>query len=64
MLYSGFDLDVNGKKCVDVDECKINNAGCSGNCENTVGSFFCSCEVNILEQSILFIYSYNFLNSY
>ena len=30
----------------DVNECLINNAGCLEICNNTLGSFFCSCFVN------------------
>ena len=44
-INSGFKLDSDGKKCVDINECAVNNGGCSGNCENTVGSMFCSCQV-------------------
>lgn len=28
---------------IDVDECLINNGGCSQGCVNTVGSFYCVC---------------------
>ena len=27
----------------DVNECEENNGGCSHGCENTEGSFFCTC---------------------
>jgi hypothetical protein len=27
--------------CTDIDECAIDNAGCSGRCHNTDGSFYC-----------------------
>ncbi|XP_070141824.1 latent-transforming growth factor beta-binding protein 4 isoform X2 [Drosophila kikkawai] len=30
-------------KCVDIDECQVNNGGCSHRCENSEGSFKCSC---------------------
>jgi len=30
-------------ECGDVNECEINNGGCSHFCENTIGSFVCSC---------------------
>ncbi|KAH8375193.1 hypothetical protein KR200_001228 [Drosophila serrata] len=30
-------------KCVDIDECQVNNGGCSHRCENIEGSFKCSC---------------------
>ncbi|XP_034480924.1 uncharacterized protein LOC117786685 [Drosophila innubila] len=29
--------------CVDIDECQVNNGGCSHLCENTKGSFKCNC---------------------
>ncbi|KAL7732539.1 hypothetical protein ACLKA6_019174 [Drosophila palustris] len=29
--------------CVDIDECRVNNGGCSHQCENTEGSFKCRC---------------------
>ncbi|KAH8293750.1 hypothetical protein KR054_003876 [Drosophila jambulina] len=32
-----------GGKCVDIDECQVNNGGCSHRCENSEGSFKCSC---------------------
>ena len=28
---------------IDVNECLDNNAGCSDNCTNTDGSYYCSC---------------------
>ena len=28
---------------VDIDECETDNGGCSHNCTNTIGSFFCWC---------------------
>ena len=30
-------------ECIDIDECEIDNGGCEQNCENTIGSFHCSC---------------------
>ena len=27
----------------DIDECSTNNGGCEHNCQNTIGSFKCSC---------------------
>lgn len=33
------------KLFVDVDECSVSNGGCSQICTNTMGSFFCECEV-------------------
>lgn len=38
----GFLLGVDGT-CVDIDECHVNNGGCSHHCENTQGSYKCSC---------------------
>ena len=36
----GYELDMNYKnKCYDVDECSINNGGCSQKCQNIDGSF-------------------------
>nr|XP_026693868.1 fibrillin-3 isoform X4 [Ciona intestinalis] len=35
-------LASDGKTC-DVDECSVDNGGCSHNCTNTIGSFYCSC---------------------
>ena len=29
----------------DINECEINNGGCEQMCNNTNGSFFCSCEM-------------------
>ena len=28
----------------DIDECEIDNGGCSQQCSNTVGSYNCSCQ--------------------
>ncbi|CAK8671827.1 unnamed protein product [Clavelina lepadiformis] len=37
-------------ECVDIDECAVNNGGCSDICTNTNGSFVCSCpEENLCE---------------
>eukprot|EP00731_Ephydatia_muelleri_P031796 Em0023g303a len=32
-----------GVRCVDINECLTNNGGCSQNCTNTIGSYYCSC---------------------
>ena len=29
--------------CTDVNECLVENGGCAELCNNTAGSFFCSC---------------------
>ncbi|XP_043521930.1 uncharacterized protein LOC122534914 isoform X1 [Frieseomelitta varia] len=39
--YKGFQLD--GDKCIDVNECKDNKGGCEHKCVNTPGSFRCEC---------------------
>ena len=28
---------------VDIDECAVNNGNCSGQCNNTIGGYFCDC---------------------
>ena len=32
------------KLVTEIDECATNNGGCEHDCDNTDGSFFCSCE--------------------
>ena len=34
--------------CVDLDECATSNGGCSQMCNNTIGSFICSCRDGFL----------------
>ena len=29
--------------CLDIDECRDNDVGCTQNCVNTPGSYYCSC---------------------
>ena len=29
---------------IDNNECEVNNGGCNQNCNNTLGSYMCSCE--------------------
>lgn len=29
---------------LDINECEHNNGGCEGECHNTVGSYYCSCD--------------------
>ena len=31
--------------CVDINECDTSNGGCEQRCSNTVGSFYCSCDI-------------------
>ncbi|KRK01364.1 uncharacterized protein LOC6533343 isoform X2 [Drosophila yakuba] len=47
---SGFQLSADGTDCQDINECDVegpedldNNAACQQQCENTIGSFRCSC---------------------
>ena len=28
---------------IDIDECKRSNGGCDHHCNNTIGSYYCSC---------------------
>lgn len=37
--------------CQDVDECEKNNGGCDQICNNTAGSFHCSCKIGYALQS-------------
>ena len=32
------------RHCYDDDECEDNNGGCSQECKNTHGSYYCGCE--------------------
>ena len=43
--YKGYQLNADGKTCVDINECHINNGGCSDNCTNLSGSYACTCSV-------------------
>jgi hypothetical protein len=36
-------LQLNGLNCEDIDECSISNGNCDQNCNNTIGSYYCSC---------------------
>ena len=31
--------------CLDIDECRNNIDGCTQNCTNTPGSYYCSCNI-------------------
>ncbi|XP_044316578.1 fibulin-1 isoform X3 [Drosophila rhopaloa] len=41
---AGFNLDATLKKCVDINECSINNHNClpTQRCDNTIGSYICT----------------------
>ena len=30
---------------VDIDECATDNGGCEQNCNNTIGSYYCTCDI-------------------
>ena len=36
---------------LDINECGVNNGGCSELCANTIGSFVCSCQQGFVLQS-------------
>ncbi|XP_072347269.1 adhesion G protein-coupled receptor E3-like isoform X3 [Scyliorhinus torazame] len=46
----GYTSDINGT-CVDVDECLSNPCGSNSICDNTKGSFYCSCERGFYSES-------------
>uniref|UniRef100_A0A6P4FNB6 Fibrillin-1 isoform X1 n=1 Tax=Drosophila rhopaloa TaxID=1041015 RepID=A0A6P4FNB6_DRORH len=39
----GFKLAADGSDCLDINECEEKDSYCQQNCENTIGSFRCSC---------------------
>ncbi|KAF7283331.1 hypothetical protein GWI33_000844 [Rhynchophorus ferrugineus] len=45
--FQGFKLGLDGKNCIDIDECLEKNGGCEAICINTVGSYKCSCPVGL-----------------
>ena len=49
----GFQLAFDGSNCDDINECLINNGGCSHSCTNTAGSFQCSCPENSQVQTLI-----------
>lgn len=45
----GYTLLLDGRTCVDIDECKENTRTCNGgNCTNLPGSFSCTCTEGLL----------------
>ena len=44
-------MDYNYIVAADINECNINNGGCSDICENTVGSYQCRCNQGFVLQS-------------
>lgn len=48
MCVSGYALASDLKTCNDMNECLVNNGGCTYICTNTIGSFFCSCPVGLV----------------
>lgn len=39
----GVPTPLNGTTCEDKNECLVNNGDCEQGCENTVGSYECTC---------------------
>lgn len=39
---------INRKQCQDVNECLNQNGGCTGECINTAGSYYCTCDVDLV----------------
>lgn len=49
---SGYSLQLDGKMCADVDECKENPRICNGGkCTNTLGSYNCHCTDGLITAS-------------
>lgn len=48
---SGYEVDSDGKSCIDTDECSRRNGGCSHHCFNIPGSFYCGCPEGIAMSS-------------
>ena len=38
--------------CIDINECEIDNGVCEQNCENTIGSFLCSCNTGYVLHNV------------
>lgn len=49
--WHGFELSVDSRKCVDIDECQIFGA-CSQQCMNTRGSYKCQCNQGYVSDSV------------
>ncbi|XP_030385204.1 fibrillin-2 isoform X2 [Scaptodrosophila lebanonensis] len=50
LCRTGYTLALNGRDCVDVDECAVNNGGCTnGVCVNLPGGFKCECPAGYTE---------------
>jgi len=41
---NGLPQPLNGTECEDSNECAVNNGGCEHVCQDTVGSYVCSCD--------------------
>lgn len=45
----GYSLNMDGRSCSDIDECKENTRICNGGqCTNTLGSYICKCTDGLL----------------
>lgn len=68
-LRAGFTLLTDKRTCADVNECEENPRICNGGqCNNTIGSFLCSCSGGLLKgadgssclgNTVKFSYSFN-----
>jgi hypothetical protein len=48
--FKGYEpnYEISPTKCIDINECLINNGRCSHKCINLIGSFECSCPVGMM----------------
>ena len=49
--WHGFELSVDSRKCVDIDECQAFGA-CSQQCMNTRGSYKCQCNQGYVSDGV------------
>ena len=47
LVYNKICLFINSYSLTDVDECQVSNGGCAVTCQNTEGSFSCSCAAGL-----------------
>ncbi|KAI6653224.1 EGF-like domain-containing protein [Oopsacas minuta] len=51
LCIEGYEIGAGGVFCQDVDECSVNEGDCIYGCENTIGSYVCSCPVGTVLSS-------------
>ncbi|XP_015767198.1 PREDICTED: fibrillin-3-like [Acropora digitifera] len=51
MCSVGYKLTMDGKRCLDINECEKDSSLCQFTCANTDGSYICSCPIGYLLQS-------------